>query len=218
MAYFDIDPRSTALIIVDMQSCFVENSPVAAPGGRALLSTLNDLADVFRRAGALVVYTALVVRPDGSNVGVIGQTVPPVKGGLIDDGAPSAALHSDLRITDADVVIKKPLFGAFTMTDLDLVLRRRDIDTVVIGGIATNVCCESTAREAMQRDYRVVFLSDGTATFDLPDTGLGAAKAEEVQRVTCATLGVFFAEVTTVEDVARRLPRAADSVRAASEI
>jgi ureidoacrylate peracid hydrolase len=214
MAHFNINPRTTALISVDMQNCFVDDSQFAAPGGRALLDTLNDLADVFRRAGAVVVYTAQVVRPDGSNVGMLGQTLPPVKAGLIDDGARSAALHSDLRVADTDVVIKKPLFGAFTMTDLDLILRRRGIDTVVIGGIATNVCCETTAREAMQHDYQVVFLSDGTATFDLPDTGLGAATAEEVQRVTCATLGIFFAEVTTVADVAERVA-VANSARAA---
>jgi len=205
MTRFNMDPRTTALINIDLQNCFVENSPFAAPDGRAILDQLNSLAEVCRASGGLVVHTAQVVRPDGSNVGVLGETVPPVSAGLINEGAASAALHRDLRIEPGDVVIKKPLFGAFTATDLELILRRRDIETVVIGGIATNVCCENTARETMQRDFRVVFLADGTTTFGLPGDVLGAATAEEIQRVTCATLAFGFAEVTTVHDVADRL-------------
>jgi len=58
----------------------------------------------------------------------------------------------------------KPRFGAFQGTDLELILRSRGIDTVIVTGVATNVCCDTTAREAAVRDFRVFFLSDGTAT------------------------------------------------------
>jgi ureidoacrylate peracid hydrolase len=204
MVHFTIDPRRTALIVVDMQNCFVENSPFAAPCGRGILDRLNDLAEVCRASGGLVVHTAQVVRRDGSNLGVLGETLPPVKAGLINEDTGSAALHPDLQVGAGDVVIRKPLFGAFTATDLELILRRHSIDTVVVGGIATNVCCDTTAREAMQRDFQVVFLSDGTTTFGLPGSALGSATAEEIQRVTCATLGFGFAEVATVSDMAAR--------------
>jgi ureidoacrylate peracid hydrolase len=205
MPHFTLNPGNTALIVVDMQKCFVEDSPFAAPGGRAVLDRLNRLARTCRAVGGLVVHTAQVVREDGSNLGVLGETLAPVKAGLINANAESAALHPDLEIEPGDVLIKKPLFGAFHATDLDLILRWRGIETVIIGGIATNVCCETTAREAMQRQFRVVFLSDGTTTFDLPGSALGPATAEEIQRVTCATLSFGFAEVTSVADVAHRL-------------
>jgi ureidoacrylate peracid hydrolase len=170
-----------------------------------ILDRLNELAAVCRASGGLVIHTMQVVRPDGSNLGVLRETLPPIKAGLINDGAESAALHPGLQVGVGDVVIKKPLFGAFTATDLELIPRRRRIETVVVSGIATNVCCETTVREAMQRDFRVVFLSDGTTTFGLPGSALGSATAEEIQRVTCATLSFGFAEVATVSDVAARL-------------
>lgn len=205
MARFEFDPGRTALIVVDLQNCFVENSPFAAPEGPAVLERLRALARACRGAGVQVIYTAHVVRPDGSNIGVIGQTIPPVKAGVIDDGSPSADLHAGLEVQPDDIVLKKPLFGAFHGTDLDLMLRARRIDTVIIGGISTNVCAETTAREAMAHDYQVIFLADGTATIDFPGTSLGPVTAEEVQRVTCATLGFGFAEVTSCADVTNRL-------------
>jgi ureidoacrylate peracid hydrolase len=64
------------LIVVDMQNCFVGNSPFAAPGGREVLDRLNVLAEVCRASGGLVVYTAQVVRRDGSNLGVLADTLP----------------------------------------------------------------------------------------------------------------------------------------------
>jgi ureidoacrylate peracid hydrolase len=140
------------------------------------------------------------------------ETLAPIKAGLINDGAESAALRPDLHVGAGDVVIKKPLFGAFTATDLELILRWHSIDTVVVGGIATNVCCDTTAREAMQQDFRVVFLSDRTTTFGLPGSALGMATAEEIQRVTCATLSFGFA---TVSDVAARLSSGSVEARSA---
>jgi ureidoacrylate peracid hydrolase len=77
------------------------------------------------------------------------------------------------------------------------------MDTLIISGIATNVCCETTAREAMVRDFRVVFLSDGTAT-----TGMGDATADELQKATLATLGTVFGQVLTVEEVIQKIVHA----------
>jgi nicotinamidase-related amidase len=93
-------------------------------------------------------------------------------------------------------VLNKPRYGAFHGTDLETMLRSRGVDTVIISGIATNICCETTAREAAQRDFRVLFLSDGTATKDM----LGVAAAD-LQRASCASLGMVFAQVLTVDDV-----------------
>ncbi|MEZ4297860.1 MAG: isochorismatase family cysteine hydrolase [Polyangiaceae bacterium] len=200
MVDFAVVPGRTALINVDMQNCFVESSPIAAPGGRELIERVNRLAEVCRGAGVTVVHTSHVVRPDGSNVGVMGEIIPPVKQGIINKGAPTAALHAGLKVAETDILLDKPRFGAFHGTDLELILRSRGIDTVIISGIATNVCCETTAREANVRDFRVLFLSDGTATF-----GVGSLSAEEIQRATCTTLGFVFAQVLTIDETIAKL-------------
>src|SRR5258708_9711690 len=201
MIRFKVDPNRTAVIIVDMQNCFVENSPFAAPGGVDVLDRLNQLASSYRERGALIIFTRHVVRVDGSNMGILGEVLPPVKDGVINDDRPSAALHGRLNVVPGDIVVNKPRFGAFESTDLELILRSKGIDTVIIGGIATNVCCDTTAREANMRDFKVLFLKDGATTFDLPDVaGMGAVSAADVQRTICTTLAFAFAEVLSCRE------------------
>ena len=206
MVRFDIDPARTALLVVDMQNCFVADSPIAAPLGAEVAGRLNRLADACRRAGITVIWTRHVVRPDGSNTGLLGEVIPPVAAGIINDDAPTAALHSLMDVRPDDVVVGKPRFGSFHGTDLEVILRSRGIDTIVLGGINTNVCVDTTAREAAAREFRVLFLADGTANFDLPDGGLGAASAEELQRTACAVMAFGFAEVITVDQALGRIP------------
>lgn len=203
MVDFPIVPSNMALINVDMQNCFVENSPVAAPGGLDVMERINRLVAACRAAGVLVVHTAHVVRPDGSNIGVMGEIIPPVNDGVIDKGSPSAELHGGLDVANGDIVLDKPRFGSFHGTDLELILRARGIDTVIVSGICTNICCETTAREANVRDFRVFFLTDGTATF-----GIGDLTAEDIQAATCATLGFAFAQLATVDEMIAGLRQA----------
>jgi ureidoacrylate peracid hydrolase len=79
-------------------------------------------------------------------------------------------------------------------------LRTRGVDTVVISGIATNICCETTAREAAQHDFRVLFLSDGTATKEM-----NGVPAEDLQRATCASVGMVFAQIATIDEVMQKI-------------
>jgi len=200
---FTVEPQRMALINVDMQNCFVHGSPIAAPDGLALLERINQLAAVCRAAGIPVIHTSHVLRPDGSNMGVLAE-IEPVKGGIINKGSESAALHKDLVVDPQDILLEKPRFGAFYGTDLDMILRTRGIDTVIIAGIATNVCCETTAREAMVRDFRVFFLSDGTTTF-----GMGDVSGAELQKATLATLGMVFAHILTLDEMIAQIQNAA---------
>jgi ureidoacrylate peracid hydrolase len=196
-----IHPSNTALLIIDMQNCFVEGYPISAPQGPVVLERLNRLSSVCRAAGLRVIHTAHVVRPDGSNIGVMGELIPAVNAGVITQGNESARLHPRLKVEPGDIVLDKPRFGAFHGTELELILRSNGIESLIIGGIATNVCCETTAREANARDFRVHFLSDGTATFDLPDLGFGRVSAEDIQRMVCTLMAFAFARVRTVADV-----------------
>jgi ureidoacrylate peracid hydrolase len=206
MVAFAIEQRKAAVIVVDLQNCFVENSPFAAPSALKVVAKLNVLTARYRAAGSTIIWTRHVVRPDHSDLGILGQTMPPVAQGVIDDGTTSAALHPSVAVQDGDIVLAKPHFGAFHATELETILRARGIDTVVIGGIATNFCCETTAREAHAREFKVLFLDDATATFDLLDTAGDLIPVEQVQRVTLATLAFGFAEVLSVAEACKKLP------------
>jgi ureidoacrylate peracid hydrolase len=201
MVNFAVEPRRMALVNIDMQNCFVENSPLAAPGGRALLDRVNRLTKACRMVGVQVIHTAHVVRPDGSNVGVMGELIRPIGvEGYLNNDRVSARLHPDLDVGNGDILLDKPRYGSFHSTDLELILRSRGLDTIIISGICTNICCETTAREAGMRDFHVFFLSDGTATFPIGDVS-----AEEIQRVSCATLGLAFAQVVTIDGMIGKL-------------
>lgn len=203
MAEFPVQLRKLALLNVDLQNIFVQGSPIAAPDGLAVVERVNRLSAVCRRLGVPVIHTLHVTRPDGSNVGVLGELIPPVKEGLIARGSPPATLHRSVHVEPTDILLEKPRYGAFHGSDLEPILRSRGVDSVIITGIATNVCAETTAREACVRDFRVFFTSDGTATNDM----LGVPRAE-LQRATCAVLAFGFAQVLTVDEMIQKLEAA----------
>ena len=205
MVDFNVIPARTVLLNIDMQNLFVEGHQTSAADGLATLGRINRLAAVCRDAGLLVIHAKHVLRPDGSNMGVLGDLHPAVRAGLLrPDGAPTA-LHRALVVDPRDLLLEKPRYGAFHGTDLELILRSRGIDTVIIAGIATNICCDTTAREATVRDFRVLFLSDGTAT-----GGAANLSAEAVQAATLATLDDAFGQVLSVEQVIRKITSAAE--------
>ena len=207
---FPVVPAKMALINVDMQNLFVDGYPLSAPDGLELQDRINGLSVVCRKAGIQVIHAMHVVRPDGSNIGVLGELVPPVRKGVIDRGAESAALHDDLDVKDGDIILEKPRYGAFHGTDLELILHGRGIDSVIITGITTSVCCETTAREANARDFRVFFLSDGTSTF-----AFGGMTKEEIERATCVNLAHCFAQVLTVDEMIAKIEAAGGQAQAA---
>jgi ureidoacrylate peracid hydrolase len=199
MLEFELKPDRTALINIDLQNLFVEN----APGGFELLDRVNRLADVCRDAGIMVVHTAHVLRPDGSNTGVLGELVPAVlEEGVLFAGSRTAALHEGLVVRPEDVVLEKPRFGAFHGTDLEIILRARGIDTLIISGISTPHCCDTTAREANARDFRVLFLSDGTAA-----NAEDEAEAAMQQQAALSVIDGLFGWVVTIDDVLKGIPR-----------
>ena len=196
MVDFPVIPSRMALLNIDMQGFSVD----ITAGGSDLLESINRLIRVCREKNILIVHTAHVVRADGSNFGVMGEIAPIVREGLLNEGSETVRFHKDLNIQDNDILLNKPKFGAFYGTDLETMLRYRGIDTVIITGIATNICCETTAREATVRDFRVFFLSDGTATYEIGDQS-----AEQLQLATCTTLGFAFAQICTVSEIIEKL-------------
>ena len=153
---------STALILVDLQKGIVARQ-FAPYSSEAVLAKGKELARRFRVAKAPVVLVNVAFAPDFSDAlkAPVDQPMQAPPGGFPEDWSELAdglADASDLRVT-------KRQWGAFYGTDLDLQLRRRGVTTVVIGGIATNMGVESTARAAHEHGYAVVLAEDAATTF-----------------------------------------------------
>lgn len=205
----DIDPARTAIIVVDMQNDFVAaGAPMETPAARAIVPKLAETLRFCRDAGVRVIYTAHVHRRDGCDMGLFDDMHPPIasRAALV-DGTKGVDIYPDLAPAQGEHVVKKHRYSGFFGTDLDIILREWGIDTVIISGTTTENCCHATARDAMFRNYRVVFLSDVTATYDYPDRGFGAMPNAEVHHATLVILAASTAHVMPVADLSALLTR-----------
>ena len=196
-----IDPTKTVMIVVDMQNDFVaEGAKLRSAIAAAMVPKLASTLKVCREKGIRIIYTAHVHRRDGSDMGLYDDLYPPIADhSTLVDGTPGVDIFSDLAPAPGEHVIKKHRYSAFFATDLDLILREWGITTVIISGTTTENCCHATARDAMFHNYKVVFLSDATGTFDYPDVGYGAMSAEEIHKATLCILAFSTAHVMTVD-------------------
>jgi nicotinamidase-related amidase len=156
MPELSIDPKSTALVLIDLQNGITGR--VTAPHTSTdVMSRAVQLADMFRSRGSTVVLVRVAFAADGSD----RLKMP------IDEPMPASAMGPDwseiraeLGPKPGDIVVTKHQWGAFYGTEMDLHLRRRGINTIVIGGISTNFGVESTARDAYERAFALVFAED----------------------------------------------------------
>ena len=202
-----INPDRTAMIVVDMQNDFVASgAPMEVPAARMMAPKLAGALKTCRNVGIRVIYTAHVHRRDGCDMGLFDDLHPQIadRQGLV-DGTQGADIYPELAPAPGEHVIKKHRYSAFYGTDLDIILREWGVDTVIVSGTTTENCCHATARDAMFRDYRVVFLSDATAAPDYPDLGYGAMAAADVHQATLAILARSTAHVMSVADLTARL-------------
>ena len=149
-----LDPRTTALVIIDLQKG-VLGLPLLPHPAPEVLESASKLAGRFRHAGATVVWVRACWSPDLGDA--LRQPVDKPMG-FPADGVPTQ-LPEGLA-EPSDLVITKRQWGAFYGTELDLQLRRRGVRTIVLGGVATNFGVESTARDAWERAYKVVFIEE----------------------------------------------------------
>lgn len=202
----DIDPKKTAVIVVDMQNDFVAPGvPMQSQQALDMVPRLAATLKACRELGMKVIYTTHAHRRDGCDMGLYDDLYPPVANrlALVDD-TPGVEIYPDLAPQAGEHVIKKHRYSGFFATDLDLILREWGVDTVVVSGTTTENCCHATARDAMFRNYRVVFLADGTGTFDYPDVGHGAMSAAEVHQATLTILAFSTAHVMTCAELLDR--------------
>lgn len=190
--------EGTALLIIDMQNSFLSERGSCAAIGlpheelKPALPGCVRLADAARASGVPVIFTRYVYQPDYSDGGVIGnELVPALKeaNGLI-AGSWDADIVPELAPRPGDIVIDKSRPSSFYGTRLEPVLTSLGIRSLVIAGVTTNICVETTARDAGQRDYRVHVVRDATAELD-------QARHEHALH----TIGFMFGWVTTVDEV-----------------
>jgi biuret amidohydrolase len=200
---YPIIPEKTAMIVVDMQNDFVqEGAPIEIPRARAMVPRLNRLLNVCRAHQIPVIYIHHVIRGGDIDAGRLADHHEAIRNNqAIIAGTPNVEIYDELKPQPGDLVVAKPRYSAFYGTDLEAILRSKGIDTLIISGTVTNVCCESTTRDAFSRDYKVIFLSDGNAAGDLPDMGFGPVSAEEIQKVVLTVLAMCFAQVSSIDQV-----------------
>jgi nicotinamidase-related amidase len=155
-----LNTARSALLVVDMQEFFLDpGSPTFACGGPAILPTVKEMIGAFRASGRPVIFTKHVHHPDNLDSGAMRWWWK----GMCIEGSPESEIHRDIPPLPGEKVVSKHRYSAFYGTDLEIVLRCLKIEDLVISGIMTNLCCESTARDAYFRDFRVFIPADGTA-------------------------------------------------------
>jgi ureidoacrylate peracid hydrolase len=200
----ELDPRRTALVVIDMQELFcAPGAPAEVPGSREIVEPINRLTEELRKIGVPVVWclhanTQSSGRSDWElffNYIVADE----VRAKTLESLAPGhQQIWSGLTVGVADITIIKNRYSALIAgsSGLERLLRSLDVDTLLIAGTKTNICCEATARDAMMLDFKVVMVSDCCAA--LSDDEHRAALENMIQQ---------FGDVMTGNEVVERLHR-----------
>lgn len=165
-----IEARKTALLVVDMQNFFLE----AIATARGIVPNINHLAGALRGAGGLVVWIRASHSEEGRKAWSLffDNFIAAPQGAearrRLSPGHPAHELCAELDIHPDDPIVDKDRFSAFIQgaSNLEEILTTHGIDTVLVTGTNTNVCCESTARDAMMRDFKTFMVEDANAAID----------------------------------------------------
>lgn len=166
----------TAVLLIDLQEYF---RSIISP----ILSNLQSIVETAPKKQIPLFFTRHRHK-EGDNTGMLGLWWSD----LIWENTTSAQIIPELNPGAKDIIIEKDRYSAFYGTDLDKQLRDRKITDLIIGGVMTNLCCETTARDAFVRDFQVFFLADGTSTVH-----------EEFHLATLRNLGYGFATLLTCQ-------------------
>lgn len=169
--YASLDMRKVAHVCVDMQVGFVaEGAPIEVPMTRQITGTINTISAAMRESGGINVFTRYTYDPAEKHswdhwFKTLGATQLDAQAKMA-RGMPDWEIDPAMEVKAGDIVVDKTRFSALIpeTCDMDAELKARGIDTLIITGTLTNCCCESTARDALQMGYKVIFMSDANAT------------------------------------------------------
>jgi len=178
-----LDRQSTALLLIDIQMDYFTPGKLLIPDGDRVLDLAGALRDWAAGSGLPVVHIQQCSAP----------TSP-----LFAAGTTGCAIHHSLTPREGEFVIAKTLPGSFDRTELHAMLQVRGITTLILAGLMTHMCVETTARTALPLGYTVLVAADACASRDLPTyDGQGIIPHTEVHRNALAALADRFAEVLT---------------------
>lgn len=178
-----------ALLVIDVQNeYFTGKLPVSYPAG--------SLANVLRAMDA--------ARARGVPVVAIQHASPQADAAVFRKGSKEWELHAEVASRPHDVLIHKSLPGSFTGTNLERWLRERGVGTVVIAGYMTQMCCDTTARQAVHLGFSAEFLADATGTLAVTNTA-GTVTGEELHRAILVTQQMRFSSVIKTDDWIKQL-------------
>jgi ureidoacrylate peracid hydrolase len=168
----DLDPKRTALVVVDMQNAFMLSGVAHSlcPMAEKIVPNVNRLARAVRETGGTVVWIKTVFTEEtltswSTLYGMLGPERSAKRVAALTAGSKGHELWPALEIQNEDLIVEKQRYSAFIQGSSDLAdkLRRRGLDTLLIAGTVTNVCCESTARDAMMLNFKTVMITDANA-------------------------------------------------------
>ncbi len=177
---FHFPPERTALIVIDMQRDFIEPGGFGSSLGndvtllQAIVPTTRRLIDGCRAAGLTIVHTREAHKPDLSDCpeakrrrGKPGLRIgdPGPMGRILISGEPGNDFVPELTAQPGEIVIEKPGKGAFYATELQAILRSRHVSHLVFAGVTTEVCVQTTMREANDRGYDCLLIEDATESY-----------------------------------------------------
>ena len=171
---WEMNNTNLALFVIDMQNCWLHPKGIAYNSRLRVVPAVRSAISFARKAGIQIIYLYTAYKKDLSDAGVYPD-LGLYKGRMFDakenwslfEGTEGTKIIDEVAPTNKDIVIKKMRYSGFIGTELETILRESGLNTIVISGISSNVCCESTARDGMMLNFRVVFLSDCTATRSL---------------------------------------------------
>jgi nicotinamidase-related amidase len=179
-------PRDTALVVIDVQEeYFSGRLPIEYPPRDQSLERIAAAMDHAASTGVPVVVVRHVGEDDG---------------GAFQPGTPTQELRPEIAARPRNHLIDKRLPGSFTGTDLESFLRDRDIDHITIVGYMTNVCCDTTARQALHMGMGATILHDAVGVPTMPAVGGGTVEPETLQRAALAPLGLIGVEMLTTDE------------------
>jgi len=199
-----MDLRNAALIIVDMQNDFVHDDGFTNKFSKGKgvpkmslellkkpIPAINRLAECFRKKGKEVIYIYTACEQDYSDVAMPLKTIAKAKEvGALVKGSWGAQMIDELAPQEGDHMVRKHSYGGFFQTPMDRILRNLNITDLIVTGVNTNFCVETTVREAVAYGYEVTLVSDATASFD-----------PEGHQATLKVIATGFGEVMATEDI-----------------
>jgi len=170
--YDDVDPAKSALVVVDMQNAFMLPGVAHSlcPMAERIVPNINRLASTVRATGGTVfwiktTFTQEALRSWSTYFEMTSPQRVAKRIEALTADSPGHRLWSGLDVQPQDPIVEKNRFSAFIQgsSDLAAVLRARGLDTILVTGTVTNVCCESTARDAMMLNFKTIMVTDGNA-------------------------------------------------------